>query len=77
MKYIYSIEGVQYDQTANIDYTINVDIEEGSCFIISVPHKYLNKGRILQDHPTNGYCELGEVWDEIPSRFKAMKVEQY
>lgn len=77
LRYSYRINGVQYDQTANLEYKLEVDREEGLCFIISVPRKYLNKGRILQDYPTNGYCELGEIWEEIPARFKMMKVEEY
>ncbi len=51
-------------------------LEIGKCYLVEVPKDYIREGQILSEYPVLSDCKLGEVWDEIPSRFKAMKVEQ-
>ena len=76
IRYVYMVNEVEYKQTANLDYNLEVDLDEGLCFIVSVPKKYLKKGRLLQEYPTKSYCNFGEKWDKIPDRFKAIKVQE-
>ena len=71
--YTYQFKGEVYSYS----YPTGTSENNGDCFIVEIPLRYTGKGKILVDYPTNGYCELGVVWDEIPPRFKAMKVEKY
>lgn len=77
VEYNYLVKGTKYVNTIVDNRNYREVLKKGECFVVSIPIEFESKGLLLKDHPTNGYCELGEIWEEIPARFKMMKVEEY